>query len=171
MGVSSTLLSSRRVFLGYLDFVSRQVISFIDDMFIKEVSEMIADWKAQGFTDKQISNSVFKKKDKKDKPIVQIVKFVIEKHSHVIKTLYWMDEEGMMEEKKQQFLHSPYVTSGDRKIRHQLIENNEINIRTKNPEFLDWKWIDPSDLPKVVVNFKSVIYKKLAKELTSLNLN
>ena len=52
-----------------------------------------------------------------------------------------------------------------------LGKNNEINIRTKNPEFLDWKWIDPSDLPKVVVNFKSVIYKKLAKKLTSLNLN
>jgi len=52
-----------------------------------------------------------------------------------------------------------------------LGKNNEINIRTKNPEFLDWKWIDPSDLPKVVVNFKSNIYKKLAKELTSLNLN
>ena len=34
MGVSSTLLSSRRVFLGYLDFVSRQVIAFIDDMFM-----------------------------------------------------------------------------------------------------------------------------------------
>ena len=126
MGVSSTLLSSRRVFLGYLDFTSRQVISFIDDMFMKEVSVMVDDWKAQGFTDKQISSSVFKKKDKKDKPIVQIVKFVTEKYSHVIKTLYWMDEEGMMEEKKQQFLHSPYVTSGDRKIRHQLIENNDI---------------------------------------------
>ena len=52
-----------------------------------------------------------------------------------------------------------------------LGKNNEINIRTKNPEFLDWKWIDPSDLPKIVVNFKSDIYKKLAKELTSLNLN
>ena len=52
-----------------------------------------------------------------------------------------------------------------------LGKNNEINIRTKNPEFIDWKWIDPSDLPKVVVNFKSDIYKKLAKELTSLNLN
>ena len=41
MGVSSTLLSSRRVFLGYLNFTSRQVISFIDDMFMKEVSVMV----------------------------------------------------------------------------------------------------------------------------------
>ena len=34
MGVSSTLVSSRRVFLGYLDITSRQVIAFIDDMFM-----------------------------------------------------------------------------------------------------------------------------------------
>ena len=46
---------------------------------------------------------------------------------------------------------------------------NEININTKNPEFLDWKWIDPSALPDVVVNFKMNIYKRMAKELTFEN--
>lgn len=46
---------------------------------------------------------------------------------------------------------------------------NEININTKNPEFLDWKWIDPSALPDVVVNFKTNIYKRMAKELTFEN--
>ena len=50
-------------------------------------------------------------------------------------------------------------------------ENKEINIKTKNPEFLDWKWIKPSDLPIVAVNFKEKIYEKMAKELTSTNLN
>ena len=48
--------------------------------------------------------------------------------------------------------------------------NNEINIKTKNPEFLDWKWIKSSKLPNVAVNFKVDIYKKLKKELNSLNL-
>ena len=52
-----------------------------------------------------------------------------------------------------------------------LGKNNEINIRTKKPEFLDWKWIKPSDLPEVAVNFKVSIYKKIAKELASTNLN
>ena len=52
-----------------------------------------------------------------------------------------------------------------------LGKNEEINIKTKNPEFLHWKWINPSDLPKVVVYFKLNIYKKIAKELTSSNLN
>ena len=52
-----------------------------------------------------------------------------------------------------------------------LGKNDEINIRTKKPEFLDWKWIKPSDLPGVAVDFKVDIYKKMAKELASTNLN
>ena len=47
----------------------------------------------------------------------------------------------------------------------------EINIKTKNPEFIDWKWVNPLDLPKVAVNFKINIYKKILKELSSLKLN
>ena len=30
----------------------------------------------------------------------------------------------------------------------------EINIKTKHPEFLDWKWIDLEDISKIAVNFK-----------------
>ena len=52
-----------------------------------------------------------------------------------------------------------------------LGKNNEINIKTKKPEFLEWKWIEPSKLPRIAVNFKINIYKKLAKELVSLELN
>ena len=50
-------------------------------------------------------------------------------------------------------------------------KNDEINIKTNNPEFLDWKWINPSDLPGIAVDFKVNIYKKMAKELTSTKLN
>ena len=52
-----------------------------------------------------------------------------------------------------------------------LGKNDEINIRTKKPEFLDWKWIQPSDLPRVAVDFKVNIYKKMAKELAIIKLN
>jgi len=52
-----------------------------------------------------------------------------------------------------------------------LGKNNEINIKTKKPEFLEWKWIEPSKLPRIAVNFKINIYKKMAKELVSLELN
>ena len=50
-------------------------------------------------------------------------------------------------------------------------KNDEINIRTKKPEFLDWRWIKPSELPGVAVDFKVNIYKKVAKELVSTDLN
>ena len=47
----------------------------------------------------------------------------------------------------------------------------EINVRTKNPEFLDWKWIEASKLPEIAVNFKIHIYKKLKDELNCLSIN
>ena len=50
-------------------------------------------------------------------------------------------------------------------------KNDEINIKTKHPEFLDWKWINPHDLPKVAVHFKINIYEKVTKELISLKSN
>jgi len=47
----------------------------------------------------------------------------------------------------------------------------EINVKTKNPEFFDWKWSELSELPSVAVHFKADIYKKIKEELTSLSLN
>jgi len=52
-----------------------------------------------------------------------------------------------------------------------LGKKKEINIKTKNPEFLDWKWINKENLSGVAVNFKINIYKKLTKELILLKLN
>ena len=50
-------------------------------------------------------------------------------------------------------------------------KDNEINVKTKNPEFLDWKWIGVSELPSIAVSFKVDLYKKLKKELNFLNPN
>ena len=47
-------------------------------------------------------------------------------------------------------------------------KDQEINVNTNSPEFLDWKWINPVELPKIVVNFKVDIYKKLLNELSKL---
>ena len=44
----------------------------------------------------------------------------------------------------------------------------EINIKTKNPEFLDWKWIDLKDLTKIAVNFKLDVYKNLKQEVSKI---
>ena len=49
-------------------------------------------------------------------------------------------------------------------------KNEEININTKNPEFLDWKWVNTIELTNIAVNFKINIYKKLKEELALLNL-
>jgi len=52
-----------------------------------------------------------------------------------------------------------------------LGEKDEININTKKPEFLEWKWLDIPELTKVVVDFKAHVYTRLAKEINSLKLN
>ena len=41
----------------------------------------------------------------------------------------------------------------------------EINIKTKHPEFLDWKWVDLEDLTKIAVNFKLEVYKQVKSEV------
>ena len=44
-------------------------------------------------------------------------------------------------------------------------KENEINLKTKNPEFIEWKWIKMDELPKVIVDFKKNVYEKLLIEL------
>ncbi len=46
--------------------------------------------------------------------------------------------------------------------------DDEININTKKPEFLEWKWINVKDLTNVVVHFKLEVYKKIQKEITKI---
>ncbi len=46
-----------------------------------------------------------------------------------------------------------------------LGDDNQINLNTKNPEFIDWKWINPKKLPEVIVNFKKNLYFNLLKEI------
>jgi len=45
---------------------------------------------------------------------------------------------------------------------------SEININTKKPEFLDWKWVDLEDLTKIAVNFKLNVYKNLKQEISKI---
>ena len=51
-----------------------------------------------------------------------------------------------------------------------LGKEDEICIKTKKPEFLEWKWISVEKLPDIVVDFKVNVYKKLVKELKSINI-
>ena len=43
--------------------------------------------------------------------------------------------------------------------------DNEINLQTKNPEFIEWKWIIPDELPRTIVDFKKKMYAELLETL------
>ena len=45
---------------------------------------------------------------------------------------------------------------------------SEININTIKPEFLDWKWVNLADLPKIAVKFKLEVYKSLKIEVSKI---
>ena len=45
---------------------------------------------------------------------------------------------------------------------------NEININTKNPEFIEWKWLKIKELTNVVVSFKKSVYEKILIELEKI---
>ncbi len=44
-------------------------------------------------------------------------------------------------------------------------DEKEINLNTKNPEFIEWKWILPDELPHVIVDFKKKMYVELLKDI------
>ena len=47
-------------------------------------------------------------------------------------------------------------------------EEKEINIQTKNPEFLEWKWIDLDQITDVVVDFKLHVYQELKEKIKKI---
>ena len=44
-------------------------------------------------------------------------------------------------------------------------KESEINLKTKHPEFIKWKWVEMDELPKIIVDFKKDVYEKLLIEL------
>ena len=49
-----------------------------------------------------------------------------------------------------------------------LGEDEEINIKTKYPEFLEWKWIDIDEITSEAVNFKLNIYKEVKVQIKKI---
>tara|TARA_B110000444_G_C18697447_1_gene527294 strand:+ start:54 stop:524 length:471 start_codon:yes stop_codon:yes gene_type:complete len=47
-------------------------------------------------------------------------------------------------------------------------DDREININTKNAEFMEWKWIDINLLPDLIVLFKKHVYEKVLVELKKI---
>ena len=44
-------------------------------------------------------------------------------------------------------------------------KDEEINLKTKKPEFIDWKWISLDELPLVIVDFKKKLYQELVEHI------
>tara|TARA_B100000131_G_C17728812_1_gene455959 strand:+ start:69 stop:548 length:480 start_codon:yes stop_codon:yes gene_type:complete len=49
-------------------------------------------------------------------------------------------------------------------------KDNEINLRTKHPEFLEWKWVNIESITDKVVDFKLHVYERIKEELKKLIL-
>jgi putative (di)nucleoside polyphosphate hydrolase len=47
-------------------------------------------------------------------------------------------------------------------------DDKEINIKTKNPEFLEWKWIEVDQITEAVVDFKLHVYKELQEKVRKI---
>jgi putative (di)nucleoside polyphosphate hydrolase len=52
-----------------------------------------------------------------------------------------------------------------------LGKDNEINIRTKKPEFLEWKWVDLKQITEIVVDFKLHVYQEVQEKVEKLLIN
>jgi len=46
--------------------------------------------------------------------------------------------------------------------------DQEINLQTNQPEFVEWKWVTPSQLPDLIVPFKRELYLQILREFSSL---
>ena len=45
-----------------------------------------------------------------------------------------------------------------------LGDDRDIDIATRDPEFREWKWIEPAELPDLIVPFKRDLYRQLLRE-------
>ena len=49
-----------------------------------------------------------------------------------------------------------------------LGEDENINIKTTNPEFIEWKWVDIDKITEIVVDFKLNVYKELKEKVKKI---
>ena len=49
-----------------------------------------------------------------------------------------------------------------------LGNDSEIDINTKHPEFIEWKWIEMDEILSSIVDFKKKVYEKVLLELKKL---
>ncbi|HEY8433872.1 MAG TPA: RNA pyrophosphohydrolase [Sphingomicrobium sp.] len=45
-----------------------------------------------------------------------------------------------------------------------LGRDSDVNIATEHPEFREWRWVEPAQLPDLIVPFKRDLYRRLVDE-------
>ena len=89
---------------------------------------------------------------------VKLIKEIEKKYTYILPDhLIGIIWKGRFKGQKQKWFVMRFVGS-----------ESEININTKYPEFLDWKWVDLNDLPKIAVKFKLEVYKSLKQEVSKI---
>lgn len=48
-----------------------------------------------------------------------------------------------------------------------LGQDSDVDIATKHPEFREWQWIEPEQLPALIVPFKRDLYRRLLLEFAA----
>ncbi len=51
---------------------------------------------------------------------------------------------------------------------HFIGDDSDINIATDEPEFCEWKWVAPEELPKMAVPFKRPVYETALAQIKGL---
>lgn len=46
--------------------------------------------------------------------------------------------------------------------------DSDVNINTRHPEFRDWRWVSPEELPDLIVPFKKKLYRDILQEFQHL---
>ena len=49
-----------------------------------------------------------------------------------------------------------------------LGNDKEINLKTNNPEFLEWKWVNLDEITEIVVDFKLHVYRELKEKVKNI---
>ena len=48
-----------------------------------------------------------------------------------------------------------------------LGRDSDVNIATPKPEFREWQWVEPAQLPELIVPFKRDMYRRLLEEFAA----
>lgn len=47
-----------------------------------------------------------------------------------------------------------------------LGQDSDVNLETEHPEFRAWQWVDPWELPQLIVTFKKQLYEEVLTEFS-----